>query len=106
MIARIWHGYTSLENATIYENMLKTEIIPEIEAKNLKGYKGFQMLRRELETETEFTTLIWFNSIENVKEFVGDDPGQVYIPEKARQILSRFDSRAVHSELRLDNWKE
>ena len=106
MIARIWHGYTSLKNADIYENLLRKEIIPEIEAKNIPGYEGFQVLRRELETETEFTTLIWFNSIENVKAFVGDDPGQVYIPEKARQVLSRFDDRAVHSELRFEKWKK
>ena len=40
MIARIWHGWTSPENADVYENLLKTEIFSGIASKNVKGYKG------------------------------------------------------------------
>ena len=28
MIARIWRGYTSFENANAYENFLETEFMP------------------------------------------------------------------------------
>ena len=38
MIARVWHGYTSFENASAYENFLKTEFMPSVE----KKYPGLQ----------------------------------------------------------------
>lgn len=102
MIARIWHGYTSIENADVYENLLKEEIFPEIEAKIIKGYKGAQLLKRELESEVEFTTIIWFEDMDSVKSFVGENYESVYVPEKAREVLSRFDQKALHHELRHD----
>ena len=93
MIARIWHGYTSKNNAGIYENLLKEEIFPEIEKKNVKGYKGIQLLRRDLENEVEFTTIMWFDTIESVKQFAGDNYETAYVPAKAREVLARFDAQ-------------
>ena len=100
MILRIWHGYTTKNNADTYENLLKTEIFPEIESKNIKGYRKIQLLRREMDDEIEFTTIMWFERIESVIEFVGVDYETVYVPEKARKVLSRFDQKSVHCELR------
>ena len=100
MILRIWHGYTTKTNADVYESLLKTEIIPEIESKKIKGYKRIQLLRRELEEEVEFTTIMWFESIDSVKDFVGEDYETVYVPEKARNVLARFDNKSIHCELR------
>lgn len=99
MILRIWHGYTTKPNADVYENLLKTEIFPEIENKKIKGYKRIQLLRRELEEEVEFTTIMWFEKIESVIAFVGEDYEQVYVPSKARKVLSGFDKKSVHCEL-------
>ena len=100
MISRIWHGYTSKHNSDIYENLLKEEIFVEIEKKDVKGYKGIQLLRRDLETEVEFTTIMWFDNIESVKQFAGDNYETAYVPAKAREVLSRFDARSIHCELR------
>lgn len=100
MILRIWRGYTTKSNADMYEKLLTTEIIPGIEQKKIKGYKRIQVLRRELAEETEFTTIMWFESIQSVIDFVGEEYETVYVPEKARKVLSRFDNKSVHSELR------
>lgn len=105
MVNRIWHGYTTRQNADIYENLLKTEIIPGIEKKNITGYRGFQVLRREMENEVEFMTIISFESIDSVKQFVGEDYEEVYVPEEAQKVLSRFDRKAIHYELRYNNTK-
>jgi heme-degrading monooxygenase HmoA len=99
MIARIWHGYTTKENAGKYENLLKEEVFIGIEQKDIKGYKGIRLLRRELEDETEFTTIMQFESIEDVKQFVGEDYETAYVPAKARQILKRFDPKSVHCQI-------
>lgn len=105
MINRIWHGYTTQADADIYEDLLKTEIIPGIEGKNIKGYKGFQVLRRELENEVEFMTIITFDRIESVKQFVGEDHEKVYVPEEAQKVLKRYDQKAVHYDLRYNKTK-
>ena len=56
MIGRIWHGWTTHQNADVYENLLKTNIFPDIAAKNVQGYQGVQLLRRLVGEEVEFLT--------------------------------------------------
>jgi hypothetical protein len=99
MIARIWHGYTTLDNASVYENLLKTEVFPSIEKKNVKGYKKISLLKRATKNEVEFITIMLFDSIQSVKAFAGEDYERSYVPDKARKVLSRFDDRAQHYEI-------
>ena len=99
MIARIWHGYTIPENAGMYENLLKNEVFPSIEKKNVRGYRKISLLKRELKTETEFITIMLFDDLRAVKDFAGADYEMCYVPEKARKVLSRFDDRSQHYEI-------
>ncbi len=99
MITRIWHGRTSPENADLYENLLKTEIFPGIENKNVSGYRGLQLYRRPLGDEIEFLTIMWFDSWEAVKEFAGEDYEAAYVPQSARMVLKSFDQRSQHYEM-------
>ena len=100
MIARLWHGWTSHEQADAYETLLKTEIFPGIFAKRILGFVHIDLLRRELDQETEFVTIMWFTSREAVTAFVGDDHGVAYVPASARRVLARFDERSAHYEIR------
>lgn len=100
MIARIWHGYTVPENAGAYEQLLKTEIFPGIAAKKVKGYRGIRLLRRALDGEVEFITIMFFDSLDDVVAFAGPDYETAYVPEKARAVLKRFDTASQHYELR------
>jgi heme-degrading monooxygenase HmoA len=101
MICRIWHGYTIFENADVYENLLRDEIFTGIKNRNIKGYKGIQLLRRNIGQETEFITIMWFDSREAVKEFAGEDYEKAVVPEKAQKILSRFDKKSQHYDVRI-----
>jgi hypothetical protein len=100
MITRIWHGYTTFENADAYENLLKEEIFVGIKSREIKGYKGIQLLKRELLNEVEFITIMWFDSLESVKEFAGEDYEKCVVPEKAQKILMRYDKISQHYEVR------
>ncbi len=101
MISRIWHGYTTPgANADAYEHLLKEEIFIGIKNRSIKGYRGIQLLRRELGTETEFITIMWFDSIDAIREFAGEDYEVAVVPPKARQVLSHFDPRSQHYEVR------
>ena len=103
MISRIWHGYTTLENADAYEKLLKEEIFTGIKNRNIKGYRGIQLLRRNLDRETEFITIMWFDSLNSVKEFAGKDFENAVVPGKAQRILSRFDKISQHYEVRIED---
>jgi hypothetical protein len=106
MISRIWHGYTTFGNADAYENLLKSEIFAGIKGRNIQGYKGIQLLRRSLEKEVEFITIMWFDSIEAVRIFAGDDYEEAVVLPEARKLLSRFDSRSRHYEVRSEDKAE
>ena len=105
MISRIWHGYTAFENADTYGKLLKDEIFVGIQNRNIPGYRGIQLLRRQLETETEFITIMWFDSLDSVAEFAGKDYKIAVVPEKARLVLSRFDSESQHYEVKISDIK-
>lgn len=100
MISRIWYGYTTLVNADAYESLLKKEIFQDIGKREITGYKGIQLFRRKLETEEEFITIMWFDSIESVRSFAGEDFEVAVVPPKARKLLSRFDARSKHYEVK------
>jgi heme-degrading monooxygenase HmoA len=105
MISRIWHGYTTFANADTYERLLRNEIFTGIKNRNIKGYRGIHLLRREADRETEFITIMWFDSLDAVKEFAGTDYENAVVPEKARRVLSRFDEKSQHYEVRIDDLK-
>ena len=100
MISRIWHGYTSPANADAYEALLKSEIFTGIKGRNITGFKEIQLFRRELPDETEFITVMWFDSLEAIRVFAGEDYEAAVVPPKARALLSRFDERSQHYEVR------
>jgi heme-degrading monooxygenase HmoA len=99
MILRIWHGYTTPVNATAYEQLLEEEVFKGIKAKNISGFKGIQLLKRDNANEVEFVTIMSFENYEAVKQFAGEDYEQSYVPAAAKKILSRFDEKAQHYEL-------
>lgn len=100
MIGRIWHGWTTLDNADFYENLLKTDVFPGIEAKGVAGFKEIQLFRRPFDDgEVEFITIMWFDSWDAVKEFSGEDYEQAYVPPQAREVLRRFDTKSQHYEI-------
>lgn len=99
MISRIWHGYTTPENAAAYEELLLTEIFHTIEEKKIDGYRGIQLLKRELESEWEFITIMQFENIDSVKQFMGEDYEKSYVLPQAQKLLSRYDQRSTHYDL-------
>jgi antibiotic biosynthesis monooxygenase (ABM) superfamily enzyme len=98
-VKRIWHGWTTPDNANAYEALLNTYVFPSIEAKKVKGYRSIELLRKPVGDEVEFVTIMTFDDLDAVKAFVGDDYETVYVPDKARAILKRFDQKSKHYEL-------
>jgi hypothetical protein len=76
MIIRIWHGWTTPYNADRYEALLEEEV--------------------------EFVTIMTFESLEAVRAFAGEDYETAVVSTKARVLLSHFDERSQHDEVRIE----
>ena len=100
MIARLWHGWTTPEDADTYERLLKTEIFPGIIGRNVPGFRRIELLRRPLGPQVEFVTMMWFDTIEDVRAFAGEDYEVAVVPPKARAVLAHFDERSQHYDIR------
>ena len=100
MIARVWHGWTASENADAKEALLQKEIFSGIQDRQLPGYKGIHLLRRQAGHEVEFVTIMWFDALAGVRAFAGQDYEAAVVPEHARALLARFDARSQHYEIR------
>jgi heme-degrading monooxygenase HmoA len=100
MISRIWHGYTAPEDADTYEQLLRDEIFTGIVGRNIEGFREIQLFRRPLDAEVEFVTVMWFDSLDAVRTFAGNDYDLAVVPAAARSVLSRFDERSLHYEVR------
>ena len=103
MITRIWHGWTILENAAAYEALLKTEIFKGIESREIAGFLGIDLFRRDLPDEVEFVTVMRFSSLEAVRVFAGADYEVAVVPPEARKLLARFDARSQHYETKVSD---
>ena len=101
MIARIWKGWTLPEKADAYEALLRTEIFPGIERRRIAGFEGIELYRRTIGTQTEFVTLMWFDSLQAVRDFAGEDYETAVVPPAARALLQRFDERSAHYDIRV-----
>ena len=98
-IKRIWHGWTTRKNAEAYRLILEQEVRPGIEAKKIPGYRGLELLSRDLGAEIEFMTIMTFDSLQNVIEFQGENYERAYVPDAARALLSRWDAVCAHYEI-------
>ena len=98
-VKRIWHGWTTPENADAYQQVLEQYVVPSIEAKQIPGYISMELLKLDHEDEVEFITMMTFESLQNVIDFQGEDYTRSYVPEPAQQVLKRWDERADHYEL-------
>ncbi|WP_109487806.1 antibiotic biosynthesis monooxygenase [Occallatibacter savannae] len=97
MIARIWRGSTRPEDADAYASMLKPELLPGIS--KAPGYRGSYLMRRNLDGEVEFITILIWESIEALKAVTGANYTASIIPEERLKYLLRHDSHASHYEI-------
>lgn len=104
-VCRLWRGWTTHVNAAAYERIVRGEVIPGIEARRIPGFRHIDLMRRDLGDEVEFQTLMWFESLDDIKAFMGEDYSASHVPPAAQAVLKRFDERAAHFEV-LDRRKQ
>ena len=100
-VARIWRGWTTLENADAYQAIAERDVFPAIVDRNIPGLLRAQLMRADdvVNGEVEFTTIIWFNNVDSVKNFMGEDYRRAHLPANAEAVLKRYDPEAKHFHL-------
>ena len=99
-IIRTWRGWTSLENAPVYEDMLINEVFPTVKKKGVDGLEKVSISTRIDGDEMEFFLVLQFDSLDAVKVFAGEDYETAYIPDNAKRVLSRYDKKTQHYEFK------
>jgi hypothetical protein len=97
MIGRVWRGWAKPDLADSYEQLLTKETLPALH--RVAGYKGSYFMRRTLETgEVEFVEITFWESMDSIVAFAGEDCTKAVVPPDTQAFLTRFDDRSVHFE--------
>lgn len=100
MICRLWHGWTTEENAAAYSEFLLLELLPQVTRDlNGRGFLGYDLLQKKKGNEVEFVTMLWFVSLDAVRAFAGEKYEEPVIHDKAKRLLARYDRRCEHYDL-------
>jgi heme-degrading monooxygenase HmoA len=99
VICRVWRGWTLKGNAAAYERIVRGEVIPGIEARRIPGLRSIDLVRREREHDVEFMTLMWFDALDSVQGFIGEDYEAAHVPTRAQAVLAHYDRRSAHYEV-------
>jgi heme-degrading monooxygenase HmoA len=100
MIARWWRGSAGKDEADEYLEHLRQAVLPELA--RIDGYRGAQVLRRDLGDGVEFAVLTLWESMESVRQFAGADAATAVVAPAARRLLRDFDSTVTHYEIVLN----
>lgn len=97
MIARIWHGVTAASQADRYLEYVRQTGLKEYRA--TKGNRGAFILRRTEGDNTHFLTLSFWESLDAIKKFAGEDYEKArYYPDDEKYLLE-FESTVLHYEI-------
>lgn len=94
MIARVWRGAVAAEDGDAYAAYLEETGVADYRA--TPGNQAVQVLRREVDDQTEFVLVTLWDSTEAIMAFAGDDiEAAVYYEEDDRYLIDR-EPRVAH----------
>lgn len=97
MIVRMWHGRVPTSKADTYREFTNRRAIPDY--RSVKGNLSVYVLERSEGNVTHFITLTFWESLEAIKGFAGENVETAkYYPED-KDYLLEFEPSAVHYEV-------
>ena len=101
MIARIWHGRTTKSHYDAYTEFMKRKAIPDY--RGTKGFVKLTFLRRIEGDIAHFTLITFWENLEVIKNFAGEEYEKAkYYPEDQEYLLE-FEDKVVHHEVFADS---
>lgn len=97
MISRMWHGRVPTSKAKAYREFLNSRAIPDYQS--VEGNISVHILERTEGEVTHFITLTFWNDMESIKAFAGEEAETAkYYPED-KDFLLEFEPKVVHYEV-------
>ncbi len=97
MIARIWRGWAPKQTADDYQRHYATDVAENLT--RVPGFQGARLLRQDDGDEVRFTSITFFDSLDSVRAFAGDQYERAVVEEDARRALSHWDEQVTHEEV-------
>ena len=97
MIVRMWHGRVPAEKADRYREFLNQRAVPDY--RSVPGNISVHILERADGDVTHFVTMTFWDSLDVIRGFAGEDIEVAkYYPED-RDFLLEFEPTVVHYEV-------
>ena len=97
MIARIWHGRTKAEDYEAYTAFLKQQAIPDY--RETEGFVRLVFLRNIKGEEGHFMLITFWENLEVVKNFAGEDYEKAKYYSEDKDFLLEFEEKVTHYEV-------
>jgi heme-degrading monooxygenase HmoA len=97
LIARLWHGAVPAAKGDAYAAYLRRTGVPE--CRTTAGNRGVEVLRRTAGGETHFLFISFWDSMDAIRTFAGDDVERArYYPEDQDYLLA-LEPNVTHYEV-------
>jgi len=97
MVVRMWHGRVPASKATAYREFLNRRAIPDYQS--VPGNISVHILERQEGDITHFITMTFWENMNAIKGFAGDEIERAkYYPED-KGFLLEFEPTVVHYEV-------
>ena len=97
MIARIWHGVVKKQRSDEYLKLMQTVAIPDY--RSVPGNLAAYVLRKEDGDFAHFLTLTFWESLEAISAFAGDEASRAKYYDFDAEFLLELEPTATHYEL-------
>jgi len=104
MIARIWHGKTTIEKADAYmeDYFHKTGLPDYLET---DGNLGVLVLRHDEDEQADFLMITLWESKDPIRKFAGDDINRARYYPKDHQYFAEFEPNVAHYDVLINSMK-
>jgi len=102
LIARIWHGQTKAAIAEEYTRYLYENGVRKIAA--IPNNRGTQMLRKVEGDIGDFTVISYWDSVEAIKQYAGEDYEKTNVLPRDPEYLLEVEPKVRHLEVLVNDW--
>ncbi len=97
LIARLWHGTVPAAKGHDYAAYLRRTGVTECRA--TPGNHGVEVLRRTVGDETHFLFISFWDSMDAIRTFAGDDVERAHYYPEDRDYLLELEPTVTHYEV-------
>ncbi|MGH7714693.1 MAG: antibiotic biosynthesis monooxygenase family protein [Vulcanimicrobiaceae bacterium] len=100
MIVRRFRAKATAKNAKAYAVFFRDTLTPQL--KEIPGHRGALVLSEERKKNTRITVLTFWDSMDSVRRFAGDNPTVAVIEPEIKPLLSSWDDTVTHEVVEVD----